>query len=203
MPRSDTAGSQPLGVLLWGGCTLALAAAVLAPHVGVGSVAGRLNHPHVTTVPWGGNLLLEGPQQKLSYHSARPTTQPLSCPWGSAPGCLSELWQDCPGRARVSSGAGGLDRTVVSDLQWWPVPWNLQGCEGSESVVQVLAGDVHGGSQYLSCLVLVGKCGSENPSSQRRPGVGSRPAPGCQLTSPAALSRMALGGTLTCPVPSP
>lgn len=166
MPRSDTAGSQPLGVLLWGGCTLALAAAVLAPHVGVGSVAGRLNHPHVTTVPWGGNLLLEGPQQKLSYHSARPTTQPLSCPWGSAPGCLSELWQACPGRARVSSGAGGLDRTVVSDLQWWPVPWNLQGCEGSESVVQVLAGDVHGGSQYLSCLCSCWEVGLKIPAAR-------------------------------------
>lgn len=52
----------------------------------------------------------------------------------------------------MGRGGGGLDRTVVSDPRWWPAPWSLQRREGSQSMVQVLAGDMHGGSRDLSCL---------------------------------------------------
>lgn len=167
-------------------CPSLLLCCLLTPHVGIGSAAAHLNHPHVATDPRGEDLLLEGPQQKLSCHNARPTTWPLPRPWGSAPGCLGEPWQACPGRARVSSGAGGLDRTVVSEPQWWPVPWSLQGREGSRSVVlvRVSAGDVPSGSRDLLPLSLLASVGlMEIPAARETPVWAPDPPPGRQPRS--------------------
>lgn len=87
---------------------------------------------------------------------------------------------------QVSSGAGDLDKTVVSEPQWWPVPWSLQGREGSRSVVlvQVSAGDVPSGSRDLLPLSLLGNVGlMEIPAARETPVWAPDPPPGRQPRS--------------------